>query len=129
MSVGNISDQLAESHQHVLDALIAGDGDTLHRLVADDCRIVGPKGFLIDKEGWIGAHHSGIYEQVRLEVEHTELTVRDDVAVRCDLQRSECLFRGEAIKGLFRVLNVWVRTADAWQLVAIQYTAVVPDAA
>lgn len=49
--------------------------------------------------------------------------------MRCDLQRSECLFHGETITGLFRVLNVWARTAEAWQLVGIQYTAVAPEAA
>ena len=125
----DIADQLAESHQHVLDALLDGDREALGRLVADDCRIVGPKGFLIGKDEWIDAHHTGVYEQVMLQVEHSELTVRDDVAVRCDLQRSECLFHGETINGLFRVLNVWARTDEAWQLVGIQYTAVAPEAA
>jgi hypothetical protein len=126
---GTVADQLAEAHQAVLDGLVAGDREALSRLVADDCRIVGPKGYLIGKEEWIDAHHSGVYEQVLLQVEHTELTVRDDLAVRCDLQRSECLFQGETITGLFRVLNVWARDDDAWQLVGIQYTAVAPEAA
>jgi len=125
----DIADQLAESHRQVLDAFLDGDRETLGRLVADDCRIVGPKGFLIGKEEWIDAHHTGVYEQVMLEVEHTELTLRDDLAVCCDLQRSECLFRGETIKGLFRVLNVWARTDERWQLVGIQYTAVAPEVA
>jgi hypothetical protein len=125
----SIADRLAESHQQVLDALVDGDRERLGRLVADDCRIVGPKGFLIGKEEWIDAHHSGVYEQVLLQVEHTELTVRDGFAVRCDLQRSECLFRGETIKGLYRVLNVWAHADEGWQLVGIQYTAVAPEAA
>jgi hypothetical protein len=124
-----IADQLAQSHQRVLDALVDGDRASLFRLVADDCRIVGPKGFLLGKEEWIDAHDSSLYEQVTLEVEHTELTVRDDLAVRCDLQRSECLFNGETITGLYRVLNVWAREGEAWQLVGIQYTAVAPEAA
>ena len=43
-------------------------------------------------------------------------------AVRSDLQRSECLFRGETITGLFRVLSVWARHDGDWRLTAIQYT-------
>jgi hypothetical protein len=125
----NIADQLAESHQRVLDALVDGDGESLDRLLAENCQIVGPKGFLISKRDWIEAHQAEIYEQVMLDVEHTELSVHDDVAVRCDLQRSECLFRGETITALFRVLNVWARADEAWQLVGIQYTAVAPEAA
>jgi uncharacterized protein DUF4440 len=113
--VENVADQLAEAHRRVLDALLDGDCERLGELVADDCRIVGPKGFLIGKQERTDAHHSGVDEQVRLEVEHTELTMRNDVAVRCDLQRSERLFRGE--------------TDETWQLVGIQYTAVAPEAA
>ena len=124
----DVADQLAESHQQVLDALVDGDRERLGRLVADDCQIAGPKGFLIGKEEWIDAHHSGVYDQVMLEVEHTELSVRDGCAIRCDLQRSECLFHGETIEGLYRVLNVWARADDAWQLAGIQYTAVAPEA-
>jgi hypothetical protein len=127
--VEHVADQLAEAHRQVLGALVDGDRETLGRWVADDCQIVGPKGYLIGKEEWIETHDSGVYEQVMLEVEHTELTVRDDLALRCDLQRSECLFKGETIKGLYRVLNVWARAEESWQLVGIQYTAVAPEAA
>lgn len=59
----DVADQLAKSHQQVLDALVDGDRET-RRLVADDCQIVGPKGFLIGKEEWIDAYHSGVYDQV-----------------------------------------------------------------
>jgi hypothetical protein len=127
-TVKDVADELAEAHSQVLDALVRNDAEVLDRLVADDCRIVGPKGFLIGKQEWIEAH-SGLYEQVLLEVEHTELSVRDECAVRVDLQRSECLFKGETIKGLFRVLNVWSRAGGTWRLVGIQYTAVAPEAA
>jgi hypothetical protein len=126
--VENVADQLAEAHQRVLDALIDGDRERLGELVADDCRIVGPRGFLIGRQEWVDAHHSGVHEQVSLEVEHTELTVRDDLAVRGDLQRSDCLFGGETTNGLFRVMNVWARPDETWQLVGIQDTAVAPEA-
>jgi hypothetical protein len=127
--VENVADQLAQAHQRVLHALLDGDREGLDELVADDCRIVGPKGFPIGKQEWIDAHHSGVYEQVSLEVGHTELTGRDALAVRCDLQPSDGLSRGETVNGRFRVMDVWARPDETWQLVGIQYTAVAPEAA
>ena len=124
-----ISEELAQAHRQVLGALVEGDRSTLEHLVSDDCQIVGPKGFMIGKDEWIGTHSEGVYEQVLLEVEQSQVTTYDGLAVRCDLQRSECLFHGETIAGLFRVLNVWRRAGASWQLVAIQYTAVSPEAA
>ncbi len=92
-------------------------------------RSSGPKGFMIGKDEWIETHSAGIYQQILLEVEQSQVTAYDGLAVRCDLQRSECLFNGETISGLFRVLNVWRPTESHWQLVAIQYTAVSPEVA
>lgn len=124
-----LSEELTEAHRHVLDALVEGDQVTLERLVADDCQIIGPKGFMIGKDEWISTHSEQVYEQVLLEVEESQVATYEGLAVRCDLQRSECRFNGETIGGLFRVLNVWRRAPSSWQLVAIQYTSVAPEAA
>lgn len=95
----------APAHSQVLDALVRNDAEVLDRLVADDCRIVGPKGFLIGKQERIEAHPP-----------------RRPAALRVP-------FQGETIKGSFRVLNGWSRAGDVWQLVGIHYTAVAPEAA
>ena len=63
-----------------------------------------------------------------LETVESELTRYDETATRLDLQRSECLFNGEHISGLFRVLSVWRCERDGWQLRLIQYTAVSQEA-
>lgn len=124
-----ISEELARAHRQVLDALVEGDRVTLDQLVDEDCDVIGPKGFILGKAEWIGAHSERIYEQVLLEVEDSRVTMHEGLAVRCDLQRSECLFKGETIAGLFRVLSVWKRSSTGWRLVAIQYTSVAPEAA
>jgi hypothetical protein len=114
---------LALANAALLRALVEGDVDVLADAVAPGCRIVGPKGFLIDQQEWIDTHASGIYEQVLLDTVESDVQRYGDTAIRCDLQRSECLYQGEIIAGLFRVMSVWVRDRDAWRLAAIQYTA------
>lgn len=125
----SVVEEVAQAHRELLAALVEGDVVALGRLVADDCQIIGPKGFHIGKEEWVGTHSSAVYEQVLLEAVRSQTHQYGDTAVRSDLQRSECRYRGELIAGLYRVLNVWVNTAEGRRLAAVQYTAVSDEAA
>jgi hypothetical protein len=37
-------------------ALLGSDWQTLNDLIAPDARIIGPSGFIIDTDTWIGVH-------------------------------------------------------------------------
>ena len=129
MSAATVENEVASAYDRLLAALVDGDSSALRRHLAPECQIIGPKGYRIGTEEWVSTHSDEVYQQVLLEVADSHVQHYGDIAVRCDLQRSECLFRGETITGLFRVLSVWARRAGAWQLTAIQYTAVTPEAA
>lgn len=129
MNAATVQNEVAQAHRRLLAALVDGDASALRRHLAPDCQIVGPKGYQIGTDEWVSSHSEQIYQQVLLEVVDSHVQHFGDSAVRSDLQRSECLFRGETINGLFRVLSVWVRHHGAWRLTAIQYTAVAPEAA
>jgi uncharacterized protein (TIGR02246 family) len=105
-------------------ALLRGDAAVLDSMVADECRIIGPKGFYIGRDEWIGTHKDSEYEQVRLESRDVELQTYGDTTIRWEAQDSRCIYKGETIDGLFRVTQVWVRQADTdrWRLAAMQYT-------
>ncbi len=75
-------------------ALLGGDWETLNNLVAPDARIIGPKGFIIDRDTWIGVHKESEYDQVRLEPSETETRTYDNAGIRFDLVDSECRYRG-----------------------------------
>jgi hypothetical protein len=115
--------EIQEQQENLNRALLASDGKTLNELVAPKARIVGPKGFLTNREEWIGVHAESVYEQVNLETRETETTDYDTAAIRVDVVDSECRYRGETILGLFRVMQVWVIDGERWQRAAIQYTA------
>lgn len=118
-----LSDAIEAAQQRLNHALVTADPATLAELVAPHCRIIGPKGFLVTKDEWIDVHSSGVYEQLLLRTVESELFPYGDTAIRSDIQQSECIYRGEYITGLFRVLSVWVRSGSHWQLAATQYTA------
>jgi hypothetical protein len=104
-------------------ALLAGDWETLNGLIAPDARIIGPRGFIIDRDTWVGVHQESQYEQVRLETSETETHAYDNAGIRFDVVDSECAYKGETITGRFRVCQVWVTRQQRWQLAAVQYTA------
>jgi hypothetical protein len=104
-------------------ALLASDWATLNDLVAPDARIIGPKGFTISRDEWIGAHQETGYQQVRLDVTDTEVHAYDHAGVRIDAVESECAYHGETITGRFRVTQAWMTDHGRWQLAALQYTS------
>jgi hypothetical protein len=120
--------ELDRAYQELLHAL-GGDPATLEARVSERCQVIGPKGFRVGKAEWISAHNGEVYEQIGLETLESDVQIYGGTAVRADVQRSACLFQGERIDGLFRVLSAWTREEAGWQLVAIQYTSVAPEAA
>ncbi len=124
---GTLERELDHTHAEMIAALVGADTDTLRRIVHEDCQIVGPKGFHIGTDEWVDTHASHVYTQVLLEVVETEVHRFGDTAVRVDLQRSECLYEGETITGLYRVLHTWVLENEQWRLAALQYTTATPE--
>jgi hypothetical protein len=122
-----MGDGMEESVRSLQDrvnaALLASDWETLNDLVAPDARMIGPKGFMIDRDTWIGVHQESEYQQVRLQPAETEVHTYDRAGIRLDVVDSECLYKGETHAGRFRVTQVWVTDHDRWQLAAVQYTA------
>jgi Domain of unknown function (DUF4440) len=107
----------------VNQALLASDWATLNDLVAPNARIIGPKGFMISRDEWIGAHQDTGYQQVRLDATDTEVHAYDQAGIRVDSVESECTYHGETITGRLRVTQAWMTEHGQWQLAAVQYTA------
>ncbi len=75
----------------VNSALLTGDWATLTELVAPDARIIGPKGYMTDRDEWISVHRETGYELVRLEPFESEVHAYGTAGVRIDSVESECV--------------------------------------
>jgi len=109
--------------ERVNTALLESDWETLNDLVTPDARIIGPRGFIISRDEWIGVHQGSDYQQVKLEASDTEVHTYDSAGIRFDVVDSECSYKGETIAGHFRVTQVWATDRGRWQLAAVQYTS------
>src|SRR6266536_6114637 len=92
-----MEDTVHTLQDRVNTALLDSDWGTLNELIAPDARIIGPKGFIINRDEWIGLHKESEYQQVRLEPTETEVNTYDHVGIRFDVVESECRYNGETI--------------------------------
>lgn len=106
-------------------AELHADLDALRRLIADDFASIGPKGFVLDKEQWIGRHVHFRYHAI----ETSEVSVRcyDRAAIVRNLQRNRASYAEETMELTVRVSQVWVQKDDRWLLAGIQFSPVAQE--
>src|SRR3954454_24420915 len=96
-----------------------GDRESLRQLIADDFLSIGPRGFVLDKQGWIDRHDEFTYQQ--LQTSEMDLRHYGDATVVRDVQRNQATYRDQHVAVNTRVSQVWVRQQERWRLVAIQF--------
>jgi hypothetical protein len=116
-------ERINELVDQVNAALLDSDWATLEQLVAPGVRVVGPRGFMITRDRWIGVHQEAAYQQDALQVVESDVDSYGCAGVRVDVVESRCRYQGEVIAGRFRVTQAWVTPDGRPQLVAVQYTS------
>lgn len=115
----NLEDVL-EAQRRFDDAERAGDRGTLTELIHDDFASIGPKGFVLDKEKWIGRHDFFRYHE--LDISEQDARLFGDTAIVRNVQRNHADSSGHEVRVNTRVSQVWVQEADGWRIVAIQFS-------
>lgn len=113
--------EVRDVQQRFDQAELMADQDTLRELIAEDFQSIGPKGFVLNKEQWIGRHGHFTYH----ELNTSEVDVRrygDHTAIVRNVQRNRATYQGEESVVATRVSQVWVHHAGSWRLVAIQFS-------
>jgi ketosteroid isomerase-like protein len=107
----------AEAEQHA-------DVETLAALAVADFALVGPLGFVLDKQQWLDRYRTG--DLTTSSLTWDEITVRTygDAAVAIGRHIQQASYRGQPSDGQFRATHIAVRTGDHWQLVGIQLSPI-----
>jgi ketosteroid isomerase-like protein len=107
-----------------VQAELGGDVETLDSLAVDDFMLVGPLGFILDRQQWLARYSSGaLVTQVLV---WDELTVReyDGTAVVIGRHSQQATHQGTAFDGQFRGTHVLVRIDGRWQLAGIHLSPI-----
>lgn len=95
----------AEAERH-------GDAAALDPLLHEDFVGVGPLGFVLDKQQWLGPRRSGALKNSSFEWRDPSVRVFGDTAVVVGSQIQESSYQGHDASGQFRVTQILVRTGS-----------------
>jgi ketosteroid isomerase-like protein len=118
------ADVVAELGQRWAAAERGGDADALGELLAEDFVAVGPRGFVLDKKGWLSRHSSGALAVESFTWTDVEVHDHGEAAVAVGVQESRSSFAGQATAGRFRVTQVWTRVDRSWLIASLHLCAI-----
>jgi ketosteroid isomerase-like protein len=110
-------------------AEIAADVDTLDALATDDFRLVGPFGFVLDKQQWLDRYRSGDFATITMSWHDVALRDYGGCIVTIGTQSQEASYKGTPSNGDFRVTHVFIRKDDTWLIAGIALSLTAPPPA
>lgn len=113
---GETAQQVKDLGRRFADAQERGDADALEELLSEDFRLVGPLGFVLDKQKWIEQHRSGALQVSSLRWDEVDVRDYGQVAVAIGHQSQEASYQGNPAGGEFRVTQLAVRRDGGWAL-------------
>ena len=114
------TDEIRELGDRWVAAEVGGDVSTLETLVTDDFRLVGPFGFVLDKEQWLDRYRSGDFATSRLSWDDVDVRGYGDAAVAIGTQNQQAAYKGTPSNGAFRITHVFIRRSGSWLIAGMQ---------
>ncbi|HEY1345917.1 MAG TPA: nuclear transport factor 2 family protein [Streptosporangiaceae bacterium] len=102
----------------------AGDTATLDALAVPDFQLVGPLGFVLDRQQWMQRYRSGDLHTTTLDWAIESVRLYGDAAVTVGTHTQTGDYRGRPTDGAFRSTHVAVRRDGRWQLAGIHLSPV-----
>jgi ketosteroid isomerase-like protein len=114
-----VEHDLRRMNREWIAALVARDITTLARIMAPDCTFTYPlEGD--STEQFISDVQSGDLKVESMTRDNVEVRVFGGTAVLTGLDTAKWTYKGHAIQGYYRIINVYAERSGRWQLVAIQ---------
>ena len=120
------TDEIRQLGERWADAEVAADTTTLESMITDDFRLVGPFGFILDRQQWLDRYQSGDFTTTALSWHDVEIREYGDTAVSIGTQTQEAAYKGTPSNGDFRVGHVFVRRDGRWLIAGIQLSLTSP---
>jgi ketosteroid isomerase-like protein len=113
-------EEIRELNHRWAEAEIHGDVAALDALAADGFRLVGPVGFVLDKQQWLDRYRLGHFVTASLRFEDVETRRYGDTAVSIGRQVQQAQYQGHPANGEFRTTLIAVRDGGQWRLAGCQ---------
>lgn len=119
-----IDEEIREFGRRWAAAEEQGDTGVLDELAVDGFRLVGPLGFVLDKQQWLDRYRVG--DLVTEKLAWTDVEVRDlgQSAIAIGVHDQIASYQGKPANGRFRATHVLVRDGHQWRLAGIHLSPI-----
>jgi ketosteroid isomerase-like protein len=117
-------EELQELEQRWIKGEIEADAVALEALAVDDFMLVGPAGFVLDKQQWLDRYRQGDLVTRSLSFEDTTTRVYGNAAVTIGRHVQEAEYRGHPADGEFRATHIAVRDSSQWRLAGLHLSPI-----
>ena len=118
--------ELLEMAENLRQAELRSDVPFLERVLTPDFAGIGPRGFVLSKDAWLGRHRSGDLKYESLERDEMALRTYTDAAILTAREIGKTLYKGQAVPvGALRATYTFVRRGGNWRLAGVQFSPIV----
>jgi hypothetical protein len=97
----------------------------MDRVLTADFVGIGPRGFVLNKEAWLGRHRSGDLKYESLERDEMALRTYTDAAIMTAREIGRTLYKGQVVPvGALRATYTFVRRGGNWRLAGVQFSPI-----
>ncbi|MBV8952202.1 MAG: nuclear transport factor 2 family protein [Actinobacteria bacterium] len=114
------TDEIREVGATWVGAELAADVDTLDALATDDFHLVGPFGFVLDKQQWLDRYRSGDFATTALTWHDVDARDYGDTVITIGTQSQEAAYKEAPSNGDYRITHVFVRRGGRWKIASMQ---------
>jgi ketosteroid isomerase-like protein len=116
---------LRELDQRWLEAETGADVAALDELATSDFTLVGPAGFVLDKEQWLDRYRNGDLATRSLSFTDPMTRVYGDTALTIGRFVQAADYRSNPAGGEFRATQIAVRDGSRWRLAGLHLSPIV----
>ncbi|HEY4889485.1 MAG TPA: nuclear transport factor 2 family protein [Candidatus Dormibacteraeota bacterium] len=92
--------------------------------MAEGFKLVGPAGFVLDKQQWIDQFRSGRLRVQTLDWDEVDVREHGEVAIAIGRQTRNATFQSQPAAGALRVTQVAVRAGGDWRLLGLHLSPI-----
>src|SRR2546427_10411997 len=117
--------QLLELAENLRQSQLEGDVAFMERVLTADFVGIGPRGFVLNKEAWLGRHRSGDLKYESMERDEVALRTYTDAAILTAREGSKTVYKGQEVPvGALRATYTFVRRIGTWRLAGVQFSPI-----
>jgi ketosteroid isomerase-like protein len=119
LAVTPTENEIRELGRRWADAERHGDVGALENMSTDDFTLVGPAGFVLEREQWFAGYRSGALQIQSLTWDDVHVRDYGDTAVAIGVRTQQATYQGNPAGGRFRGTQIAARRAGRWLMAGV----------